>query len=168
MLNTDTFAAACAQCSRVLFEEFLEHVKRMRDKLLQETRGSKQLWRISDKIIDKSGKCSSVPALKCETGWVHGPAENAYVFAKVFASKFVVPPPVINEFTVELPCRLVRSFVLVRSRHAIRCLENLNADSGTGPDELFVKVLKIAVAQLRFPLTKRVRRIVHLGRWPSA
>ena len=41
-LGTDMISAACEQCSSVFFEEFLEHVERMRDKLLQDKRGSKQ------------------------------------------------------------------------------------------------------------------------------
>ena len=106
--------------------------------------------------------------MKCETGWAHEPAEKADVFAECFASKFVLPAPVFNEFAVEWPCRLVRSFLLVRSKHVFRCLENLNEDSGTGPDELFAKVLKVCAAQLGFPLSKLIRRIVLLCCWPSA
>ena len=166
--GTIRFAAECSSCSRVLFEEFLEHVKRMRDKLLREKRGSKQWWRTSNQIMDKSAARMSVPSLQIASGWVHDSAEKAKVFADTFASKFVLPATESNVFSREWPCHTERSFVLVRSRRVAKCLEQLDMDSGTGPDELSAMVLKMCARQLSLPLSKLIRSILEHGFWPSA
>ena len=64
--------------------------------------------------------------------------------------------------------RLAEDFLLIRARHVKDSLDKLDVDSGTGPDGLAARVLKICSRELSLPLAKLIRRIVVLGLWPSA
>ena len=46
-------------------------------------------------------------------------------------------------------------------------LEELDADSGTGPDGIATRFLKTCAPELSIPTAKLVRRIVSLGQWPA-
>ena len=54
--GTDEFSSTSATCSATLFEEYLEYIKRMRDKLRKEKLGSKGWWRATDRIMDKQDR----------------------------------------------------------------------------------------------------------------
>ena len=166
--GTDEFALKSAECSAVIFEEFIGHVKRSRDKLAREKRGSKSWWRLTNEIMQKKSKASSIPALKSGGVWLHDSLAKANVFAEHFSSKFVLPPVEVNEHTVDLVNRSFDRFVLVRSKGVAKSLEKLDVDSGTGPDLLAARVLKICARELSLPLAKLIRRIIANGFWPSA
>ena len=55
----------------------------------------------------------------------------------------------------------------MRTRSVARSLENLKVESGTGPDELAARVLKLCARQLAVPVAKLIRRILSQGFWPS-
>ena len=166
-LDTSEFVSKSAECSAIIFEEFLGHVKRMRDKLAREKRGSKAWWRLTNEIMQKKSKASSIPALKVGNAWVHDRSAKANAFAEHFSSKFVLPPVEANEYTVAFEDRSFHNFVLVRSKCVAKSLENIDADSGTGPDLLASRVLNICSRELSLP-PKLIRRIIAQGFWPTA
>ena len=113
---------AAARCSEILFEEYLAYVQRMRDKLGKAKRGSKLWWKLSSEIVGKSGKASSIPAMKSPTGWVLEPAGKAELFADTFSTKFGIPDIEFNEYSA-LPPEYRRSgYIPVRVRHTQRVM----------------------------------------------
>ena len=56
----------------------------------------------------------------------------------------------------------------MRSRAVARTLGQLQADSGTGPDLLAARVLKMCANELSLPVAKLIRRIIFQGLWPTA
>ncbi len=167
-IGTEAFAAAAADCSAVLFGEYLAHVQRMKDKLKQEKRGSKGWWRVANEIMEKDGKATTIPALQHSGEWIHEAGAKADVFAETFSSKFVLPACETNQFSTAWPTRSWSGFVVVRGRHVERTLLDLDVDSGTGPDGLATRVLRRCARALRLPLAKLIRRIVTQGIWPTA
>ena len=164
---SEDLTAAAAACSQVLFEEYLAHVQRMKDKLLREKRGSKQWLEISNEIMQKTCQPSAIPALKSSEGWVLAPKGKSDLFAETFAAKLGVPELVENEHSYVWPVRIQQGMVHVRSRAVQRVLEELDADSGTGPAGIATRFLKTCAPELSIPTAKLVRRIVSLGEWSA-
>ena len=90
--GTDEFIAASAACSATLFDENLKYIRRMRDKLHKETRGSKGWCRVADRIMEKQGVQEVIPVLRnSDAVWVRDPADTANLLARTFSNKFVLP-----------------------------------------------------------------------------
>ena len=87
-------------------------------------------------MVDKSVASLSARSLQIAFGWVRDPAEKANVLADTFASKFVLLRTGSNVFSIGWPCQMVRSFMLVRSSQVAKRFEQLDFDSGTGPDKV--------------------------------
>ena len=166
-VGTDNSASEAKRCSDILFEEYLSYVRRMRDKLGKAKRGSKHWWKLANEIMNKDPVSASIPALRSESGWAHDPTSKANVLADTFASKSTLPTMDHNEYSFFCPERVHDSFILVRSAHVSRFLAKIDADSGTGPDGLAARVLKLCSRELGLPLAKLVRRIISQSRWPS-
>ena len=152
----------------ILFEEFLKYVQTMRDKLLQQRRGSKQWWRVSNAIMEKGAKVNTIPALKSGDGWANDASSKANVLSQTFSAKCALPAVERNEFSFASPPNVIDAFVPIRSGPVKRALATVDADSGTGPDGIAARVFKFCADQLCFPVAKLVRRIVHFGYWPRA
>ena len=167
-LGTADWDNKAAESSAILFEEFGAYLERMRAKLAKERRGSKSWWRITNEIMQKKAKCSQIPAFKAGNEWLHQPLEKADALATHFSSKFVLPPLETNEFSADLIPNCSDDFVVVRSRSVAKTLGTLDADSGTGPDLLAARVLKLCANELGLPLAKLIRRIIAQGHWPTA
>ena len=52
-------------------------------------------------------------------------------------------------------------------KKAMGTLEALDDDSGTGPDRLPARILKICAKQLSTPVCKLAERILETGEWPA-
>ena len=75
-----------------MFDENLEYIKRMRDKLHKEKRGSKGWCRVADRIMEKQGVQEVIPVLRnSDAVWVRDPADNANLLAHTFSNKFALP-----------------------------------------------------------------------------
>ncbi len=166
--GTDNFGVKSAECNAVIFEEFIAYVERMRDKLRKEKRGSKSWWRLTNEIMQKTAKSCQIPALKSGDSWLHEPLAKANALAEHFSSKFALPAAATNEFSVDFVDHSFDRFVLVRRKGILRALQKLDIDSGTGPDLLSSRVLRLCALELSLPIAKLVRRIVACGFWPSA
>ena len=95
--ETDEFIAASAACRATLFDENLEYIKRMRDKLHKEQRGSKGWWRVADRIMEKQCVQEAIPVLRnSDAVWVRDPADKANLLARTFSNKFALPDLVEN------------------------------------------------------------------------
>ena len=141
----------------------------MRDKLRTEKRGSKGLWRIANRIMEKQCGQEVIPALKnADAVWVRDPLEKANLFARTFSSKFSLQVLETNEFRFDLTRSVAEELILVRSSHVGKIFDKMDVDSGTGPDMLATRVLKECYSELRLPLAKLIRRIMAEGFWPTA
>ncbi len=167
-LGATEFASESAKCNAIIFEEFVEYVQRMRDKLAKEKRGSKSWWRLTNEIMQKKAKSSQIPALKAGNVWMHESLAKADALAEHFSSKFALPPVQANEFSSHFENHSFNRFVLVRRKCVVKTLEKLDVDSGTGPDLLAARVLKNCARELSLPLAKLIRRIIAEGFWPTA
>ena len=108
----------------------------------------------------------TIPALQDGDEWAHDSCSKANLLAKTFASKFVLPQVEANEFSVDWPERHWDGFVLMRSSFCSKALAKLDIDSGTGPDGIAARVLKLCARELGRPLAKLVRRIISESVWP--
>ena len=167
--GTTEFTAASASCSATLFEEYLEYIKRLRDKLRKEKRGSKGWWRVADRIMEKKGGQEAIPALRnSDKVWVRDPADKANLLAHTFSNKFVLPDLIENEFSFDGTRSVTEAFIVVSKSHVCKTLSKMNIDSGTGPDLLASRVLVECSEELSLPLAKLIRRIIALSFWPTA
>ena len=89
------------------------------------------------------------------------------MLANTFASKYGLPDLVVNEFSFSRPVIANDIFSPIRVRDTTRELQNLDIDSGTGPDNIAIIVLKQCRHTLSLPLTKLFRAILRQGRWPE-
>ena len=166
--DVNSRAEAAARCSDVLFEEYCAYTQRMRDKLKKAKRGSKLWWKLTNNIMDKAGKTSSIPALKSTNGWVLDAGGKSELFAKTFSSKFGIPEIVVNEYSALPPAHHRQGYVPMRSRQVEKVLCSLDENSGTGPDGLATRILKFCSEELSLPLAKLLRRILAESFWPTA
>ena len=133
-------------------------------------RGSKAWWSVSQGLLKKAIKTSSIPALKTDSGWVFNSAAKANEFANTFSAKFFLPDPVENEFT-DPPADAIsqQSFLRpLRRRDAEKILKLLSADSGSGPDGLSTRILRECASSLAYPFVLLCRIILASGRWPAS
>ena len=163
----DDYKGASERCSRGLFEEYCKYVEKMREKLKSLRRGSKQWWRITNQLMDKSKVSSGIPALKDGDDWILDATDKANLLERTFAAKCVLPDAVTNEYSALLPPVLRGGFLRIRLRDVEVVLKALVEDSATGPDNLATRVLKHCASTLSWPLTLLARRIVRTRRWPQ-
>ena len=141
---------------------------KLRNKLLKAKRGSKLWWKLSSEILQKSGKSSSVPALKSGGEWILKPEAKSNTFANVFASKFVLPQFEPNEYSAIAPVNLSDSRIRIQDDDVSKVFDKLDINSGTGPDGVASRVLKECSRELSGPFAMLLQQIVVQGFWPTA
>ena len=57
-------------------------------------------------------------------------------------------------------------FIVFRKRYSRRVLKALDEDSGTGPDQIYARVLRRCRDALEMPITSLAKVIFKEGRWP--
>ena len=139
--GTPEYESAVTKCSRGIFSEYLKFVKRTREKLKTLRRGSKQVWRLSTQLMDKSAASSGIPALKDGDKWALNAAGKANLLERTFALKCMLQPIEMNEYSgLDAPL-LTGGFLRIRYRDVLRVLRNLKEHRATGPDLLATCVL---------------------------
>ena len=138
-------------------------------KLLEAKRGTKQWWTICRELLLQRTKTQSVPALRSDEGeWVREPKSKADLLAKAFSGKYVLPDASVNEYTV---VQRISQHQKIRQplsvRDAGKTLEALDENSGTGPDMLPARILKLCAKQFSGPVLQLTERILETGEWPS-
>ena len=167
--GTADYDAKAAECSAGLLHEYNKYVQRTYEKLRKLPRSSKQWWRLSRELAQRTQKASYTPPLKEADGtWVRDAQGKAKLFANTFAAKCVLPPPAVNEYSsLPAPQEPHTDFFAVRTRNVRKALQALNEDKSTGPDRLAGKLLKRCAETLALPVAKLARRVLHEGAWPK-
>ena len=165
--GTPDFPKAARECSDGLLCAFNRYTERVRARLRHLRRGSKQWWRLSKELCSKRAKTASPPLKDSSGRWVLQPFDKANLFARTFCSKWHLCASEQNEFSALPPCLLTDRFVPLRSRSARRVLSSLRIDSGTGPDLISARVLKLCAPELSVPFSRLARSIVSSGEWPA-
>ena len=158
-------------CSRGILEEFGNYVRAERDPLSQMRSGCKRLWSKSRRLLQLLGVISSIPALKNdENAWILDAAGKADLFAKTFPAKSSLCEGEVNHFSsIDVsPCREQKPLSAVTREDAVKILECLREDSGTGPDLLPSRILKMCAEELTEAVCRLTQRILDTGRWPDA
>ena len=90
------------------------------------------------------------------------------MLAESFTGKFVLPDSVANEYSFIESCpngqRAPKDLTVTETREI---LADLDEQSGTGPDLLPSKILKVCGDQLAQPVRRLVALILNVGIWPA-
>jgi hypothetical protein len=158
------------QCSKGILEEYGKYVQRERAQLQKQRSGYKSWWSMSRRLLQKKGQVSSIPALKNSAGqWVLDNKAKADLFATTFSSKFIMSAAEHNEYTDLEPrpykgqCYIAR----VTEEQAMGVLNSLDVDSGTWPDLLPARILKVCANVLAKPVHLLALCIISSGFWPT-
>ena len=165
--GTSDFKEAAEKCSRGIFDEYCKYIKDTKRKIAKLPRGSKQWWRKSSELMDKSLVASGVPALKDGEQWILGAKEKADLLERTFSAKCALPPLVVNEYSALPLPNVARGWLRVRIRQVEAKLKTIKEDSATGPDLLAAKVLRQCASGLALPLVLLTRLILKERRWPQ-
>ena len=132
-------------------------------------RGSKQWWNISRDLLSQRTKLQSIPALKDSSGkWSYEPLGKAELLAETLSGKNVLPAQENNEYSdIELMPHRQKGLRQLTLDDAIRTLTELDAQSGTGPDLLPSRILKVCASQLAGPVLQLANTIIESGEWPE-
>ncbi len=66
--GTDHFETATQKCKEIIAEEYRSHRQKLRSKIKNLKRGSKQWWSLNRQLLDKTSKIDSMPPLKNSLG----------------------------------------------------------------------------------------------------
>ena len=169
--GTDFYKEAQQVCRKGLYEEYMKHVSKTKERLTKCTKDTKKWWCLSKSILLRKSAASSIPPLQSnDEAWVLESKAKANLLAGVFSTKACLLPPVVNEYSnlYEYQNNQVMSgFLPVRLRWTLQVLNALKVDSGTGPDMLSTKILKHCAKSLALPITMIARKILSVGVWPE-
>ena len=167
--GSDQFEARRDECSRIFLEARNTYVTKTRDKLKEMSPSSRGWWRLSGSLLEKAGARETIPPLKRPGDtWALSPEERAAELACVFKSKSDLPTATSNEYTPLTHTSSARMMRMPRVRvdTTYRILRKLDETSGTGPDLLPARVLKLCAAQLATPVALLTRKLLRERRWP--
>ena len=72
--------------------EYAKYVSRLKRKIENVPRNSKQWWRLNRCLLHRRAKTSAIPPLRSESGtWVLQPELKANLFAETFRSQATLP-----------------------------------------------------------------------------
>ena len=153
-------------CSNVLKEEYSKYIEKLKTKLAELPKGSKQWWRLNRQLLDAKSRNESIPPLKDEKGWIFDAREKADAFASSFSAKSNLP--VDSGFCEEerAPSFKQSKFMFIRKRWVRQILKDLDVNKATGPDMIPGKILKECACALTIPILLLARKILHTRRWP--
>ena len=130
------FTAARDKCATVLNNAYKEYTAKLKARIAQLPRGSKQWWSLNRELLNKKARLSSVPPLRDSNGlWLMEPKAKADLFASTWHSKSTLPDPVEDQF-VPRPEHTMCEFIAIRTRTVEHELKNLDTSKATGPDRI--------------------------------
>jgi hypothetical protein len=165
--NTPQYAAAAEKCEKVLAEERLKHVQKVKTKLASLKKGSKQWWKINNELLHRKGSMTSIPTLREDGNWITDPKVKADAFARTFASKSHLPDEIVDTPFFGNAGIEFDDFIVFRSRATKRFFTKLDERKATGGDMISAAILKRLSDCIGIPFTIVVRRLFHSGCWPS-
>ena len=115
---------------------------------------SKQWWGTVRELLGDDAKACNFPALKTESNeWITSAKGKADEFAKTFAGKSTLAPKEDNRFRRLQPCPELQWILSMPTPEmATKTMEKLDEASGTGPDMLPARILKMCAIQLGKPI----------------
>ena len=113
------YESAVTECIRGLVSEYFKFIPRTREKLKTLRRGSKQWWRLSAQLTNKSVISSDIPALKDDDKWVLEAAGKANLLERTFASKCILHRIEVNENSALGAPLLTDEFLRIRRRDVL-------------------------------------------------
>ena len=168
--GTAVFKEAMQECSAGLKEEFSKYVTSERGRLQKVPRASKGWWAMARRLLQQKSKTSNIPALKkIDSGWCMESKTKADLLAESFKSKGALPDKIMNCYSeIDLPSyRRQPELKQPDEDQAVLFLKGLRSDSGTGPDEIPVNILKNCATELAKPVCILATIILEEGRWPD-
>ena len=166
--GTDKFDEASRRCNAVIAEEYRAYTKRLRSKISNLRRGSKQWWSLNRQLLHKTSKVESIPPLKDDKGnWVTEREDKAQLLAATFESKSSLPPPPAEASSHPDPLVELSGFLVIRSRWAKKVLKQIDVSKATGPDGLPGRILRECASVLATPVATLARRLLREGVWPD-
>ena len=121
------------------------------------------------KLLDEKPWSSNIPSLKSPDGtWEFDSKKKASLIATTFQKKYHLLPPEENEYTPLLEAdRKQLNQDIPSEKEATNILNNLAADSATGPDALPARMLKECAVQLAAPFRMLAMLILKFSVWPK-
>jgi len=165
--NTPAFEAKRQLCAQVLAEEYQRHIAKLKEKISNLTKGSKQWWRLNRELLDKKSKISSIPPLRDGAAWVNDSKSKANLLAQTFDNKAKLPPEEVDCPFFGLPDSEFEDFVALRSRKMQKMLESLDISKATGPDRIPASILRRLAKPLAIPFARVCRRLYAEACWPE-
>ena len=167
---TDVEVECRKRCSACIMEEYGKHVMRERNQLQDMPKGAKAWWSRSQRLMQKKGVVSAIPAPKnTKNQWVLPATEKANLFADTFSKKHSLNQEEENEYT-ELPAHqgsIQRKIQKLQEKDAQKVMDKLDINSGTGPDLLPARILRYCSAALARPVLLLTMCILTTGVWPQ-
>ena len=159
------------RCSEGIMQEFNKFVMRERSQLQSMPNGTKGWWSRSNRLMQRKGIVSCIPALKgSDDQWVLRAKDKADLLSETFSKKYGLAAEEQNDYT-----RLAnhqgqgqRGLKQLHEKDAETILHNLREDSGTGPDGLPARILKNCAAALARPVLMLSMCILTSGVWPQS
>ena len=165
--GTEKYEAARVECIKVLGEAHAQYIEKIKIKLSQLPRRSKQWWRLNRILLRRQASISSIPSLREGGTWLSDAKAKADAFAKTFAAKAQLPPEVVDTPFFATPDVEFNEFIVFRSRTTKRLLDQLDVSKATGHDKISASILKCLSDCIAVPFTKVCRRLFHEGCWPT-
>ncbi len=151
--GTADFPHARDACSRTFMETYHAYVSKTREELKKLSPSSRGWWKLSDTLLAKAGTKESIPPLQKEDdSWALTAAERAAELARVFWTKPQLPEKEDNDYSELTAQSNARQLRLPRLsvQKVFSLLKTLDEASGTGPDLLPARILKIVLPNLPF------------------
>ena len=165
--GTPHYQTACQECSDVIASEYAKYISRLKRKIENVPRNSKQQWRLNRCLLHRRTKTSAFPPLRSESGtWVLQPELKANLFAATSQSLATLPAAAM-EAVIGEPSTVMGDFVLIRQRWTRRVLANIDEGKATGPDGIPGVILQRTRREPAAPITRLARRPLTLGAWPD-
>lgn len=168
--GTECEAECRERCSAGILEEYGNYINKERTALQEIPRGVKEWWTKSIRLLQKKGTVSSIPALRQDDGkWLHNAKDKANLFASTLSRKFKMADAESNEYTMldNILHRGQGPLKAFATKDAENILGALREDSGTGPDRLPSRILRVCAKELAEPVRLLATLILATGVWPD-
>ena len=161
---------ASEACSAGILQEHQAYARKCAEDLRSLKPGNKSWWAKARQSKDLKPKLSSIPALNDEEGqWIMDSIDKANLIGKTFAKKYALIEAQNNNYNeLTNDARMQCAPQVPTEDAAKKTLENLRADSATGPDALPTRILRECAAPLAKPFRALALLIFRYKTWPSS
>ena len=165
--GTSGFASARNECSTILASEYQAYLGRLKTKIANLPKGSKEWWRLKRELLNKCSKLSGIPPLKSGSEWITDSKGKANLLAETMAAKNELPPEAVDCPFFGHADYEFDEFIALRTRKTCSLMQKLDENKATGPDRIPAKIIKRLAKFLAQPFTVICRRLLAEGCWPK-